>query len=187
MTTGGNVIGADGLAALDPLIEAYPFKAYRNYRVLSRKKQDDVLRAELRGALDARGGFGVVTGRAPHGAAAVVRPLPWDSAFFDLSMARLMLIHDGETGRPPIRETIVVDPLTIRFKTAAPYPLLPVDLLRIPVFGLSIATSIASFCGQMLAFVAIPFYLQSRFGYSAVHMGLLITPWPIAVASSLRL
>jgi MFS transporter, DHA2 family, multidrug resistance protein len=50
------------------------------------------------------------------------------------------------------------------------------------VFGLSIATSIASFCGQMLAFVAIPFYLQSRFGYSAVHMGLLITPWPIAVA-----
>ncbi|MBV9531534.1 MAG: MFS transporter [Bradyrhizobium sp.] len=61
-------------------------------------------------------------------------------------------------------------------------PLLPVDLLRIPVFGLSIATSIASFCGQMLAFVALPFYLQSRFGYSAVQMGLLITPWPLAVA-----
>jgi DHA2 family multidrug resistance protein-like MFS transporter len=34
----------------------------------------------------------------------------------------------------------------------------------------------------MLAFVAIPFYLESRFGYSAVQMGLLITPWPIAVA-----
>jgi MFS transporter, DHA2 family, multidrug resistance protein len=61
-------------------------------------------------------------------------------------------------------------------------PLLPVDLLRIPVFALSIATSIASFCSQMLAFVALPFYLQSRFGYSAVHMGLLITPWPMAVA-----
>ena len=61
-------------------------------------------------------------------------------------------------------------------------PLLPVDLLRIPIFALSIATSIASFCGQMLAFVAIPFYLESRFGYSAVQIGLLITPWPIAVA-----
>ncbi|WP_315703273.1 MULTISPECIES: MFS transporter [unclassified Bradyrhizobium] len=60
-------------------------------------------------------------------------------------------------------------------------PLLPLDLLRIPIFGLSIATSIASFCGQMLAFVAIPFYLESHFGYSAVQMGLLITPWPIAV------
>jgi MFS transporter, DHA2 family, multidrug resistance protein len=61
-------------------------------------------------------------------------------------------------------------------------PLLPIDLLRIPIFALSIATSIASFCAQMLAFVAIPFYLQHRFGYSAVEMGLLITPWPIAVA-----
>jgi DHA2 family multidrug resistance protein-like MFS transporter len=61
-------------------------------------------------------------------------------------------------------------------------PLLPVDLLRIPIFALSIATSIASFCAQMLAGVAIPFYLQSRYGYSAVEMGLLITPWPIAVA-----
>ena len=50
-------------------------------------------------------------------------------------------------------------------------PLLPVDLLRIPIFALSIATSIASFCGQMLAFVAMPFYLQSRFGYSAVRSG----------------
>jgi DHA2 family multidrug resistance protein-like MFS transporter len=61
-------------------------------------------------------------------------------------------------------------------------PLLPMDLLRIPVFALSITTSIASFCAQMLAFVALPFYLESRFGYSAVKMGLLITPWPIAVA-----
>jgi DHA2 family multidrug resistance protein-like MFS transporter len=61
-------------------------------------------------------------------------------------------------------------------------PLLPVDLLRIPIFALSIGTSIASFCGQMLAFVALPFYLESRFGYSAVEMGLLITPWPIAIA-----
>src|SRR6201996_292253 len=34
----------------------------------------------------------------------------------------------------------------------------------------------------MLAFVAIPFYLQHRFGYSAVEIGLLVTPWPITVA-----
>src|ERR1700759_2073624 len=61
-------------------------------------------------------------------------------------------------------------------------PLLPVDLLRIPVFALSIATSICSFCAQMLAGVSIPFYLQRRYGYSAVEMGLLITPWPITVA-----
>ncbi len=61
-------------------------------------------------------------------------------------------------------------------------PLLPVDLLRIPIFTLSILTSIAAFCAQMLAFVALPFYLQDRFGYSAVQIGLLMTPWPIATA-----
>ncbi|MGY3409288.1 EmrB/QacA subfamily drug resistance transporter [Bradyrhizobium sp. GM5.1] len=78
---------------------------------------------------------------------------------------------------------LVAGALLIYRETHMASPLLPIDLLRIPVFALSIATSIASFCGQMLApFVAIPFYLQSRFGYSAVHMGLLITPWPIAVA-----
>src|SRR5215469_3834539 len=60
-------------------------------------------------------------------------------------------------------------------------PLLPVDLLRIPVFSLSVATSVCSFVAQMLALVALPFHLQSEFGYSAVETGLLITPWPIAV------
>jgi DHA2 family multidrug resistance protein-like MFS transporter len=72
--------------------------------------------------------------------------------------------------------------LLVRRQRNMKSPLLPVDLLRIPIFALSIATSIASFCAQMLAFVALPFYLESRFGYSAVEIGLLITPWPIAVA-----
>jgi DHA2 family multidrug resistance protein-like MFS transporter len=72
--------------------------------------------------------------------------------------------------------------LLVYRQTHLPAPLLPVDLLRIPIFALSIGTSIASFCGQMLAFVSIPFYLESHFGYSAVQIGLLITPWPIAVA-----
>jgi DHA2 family multidrug resistance protein-like MFS transporter len=71
--------------------------------------------------------------------------------------------------------------LLVRAQAQVISPLLPLDLLRIPIFALSIATSIASFCGQMLAFVALPFYLESRFGYSDVEIGLLITPWPIAV------
>jgi DHA2 family multidrug resistance protein-like MFS transporter len=72
--------------------------------------------------------------------------------------------------------------LLVLRQTHAASPLLPVDLLRIPIFALSIATSIASFCAQMLALVALPFYLESRFGFSAIQIGLLITPWPIAVA-----
>ena len=61
-------------------------------------------------------------------------------------------------------------------------PLLPIDLLRMPMFALSIATSVCSFMAQMLAFVSIPFYFQQVFRRDAVVAGLLITPWPVAVA-----
>ena len=60
-------------------------------------------------------------------------------------------------------------------------PMMPLDLLRIPIFALSIATSIVSFAAQMLAYVAIPFLLQSVLGRSVFATGLLMTPWPIAV------
>ena len=61
-------------------------------------------------------------------------------------------------------------------------PLLPVDLLRIPMFALSIGTSICSFTAQMLAYVSIPFYFQDVLGRDAVATGLLMTPWPVAAA-----
>lgn len=60
-------------------------------------------------------------------------------------------------------------------------PLLPIDLLRIPMFTLSIGTSSCSFIAQTLAYVALPFHLH-RIGYSAVEIGLLMTPWPIGTA-----
>jgi len=77
--------------------------------------------------------------------------------------------------------SIVFGTLLVRRELAMPSPLLPVDLLRIPVFSLSVGTSICSFAAQMLALVALPFHLQAANGYSAVETGLLITPWPIAV------
>jgi len=63
-----------------------------------------------------------------------------------------------------------------------PAPLVPFDLLRIPIFGLSVATSICSFTAQMLAFVSLPFYFETVLGRSAVETGLLMTPWPVAVS-----
>jgi DHA2 family multidrug resistance protein-like MFS transporter len=60
-------------------------------------------------------------------------------------------------------------------------PLVPFDLLKIPIFGLSIATSIVSFTAQMMAYVGLPFYFQTVMGRTAVETGLLMTPWPIAV------
>ena len=60
-------------------------------------------------------------------------------------------------------------------------PLLPIDLLKIPIFALSIATSVCSFCAQMLAYVSLPFLFQNVFGFDQVQTGLLITPWPFAI------
>jgi DHA2 family multidrug resistance protein-like MFS transporter len=123
------------------------------------------------------------TRRAPH-------LFDWQSAglsaiTFGFLIAAIDSLGHGETLLTCVSELVVAViacVLLVYRQTHSASPLLPVDLLRIPVFALSIATSIASFCGQMLAFVAIPFYLESRFGYSAVEIGLLITPWPIAVA-----
>jgi DHA2 family multidrug resistance protein-like MFS transporter len=60
-------------------------------------------------------------------------------------------------------------------------PLFPVDLLRIPVFGLSMCTSVTAFAAQTLAFVALPFLLLEGQGRSHFEAGLLITAWPAAI------
>jgi DHA2 family multidrug resistance protein-like MFS transporter len=72
--------------------------------------------------------------------------------------------------------------LTVRRESHTAAPMLPVDLMRIPIFALSIGTSICSFAAQMLALVSLPFLLQSGMHFTAVQTGLLITPWPIATA-----
>ena len=61
-------------------------------------------------------------------------------------------------------------------------PMLPLDLLAIPLFSLSILTSICAYAAQILAYVALPFLFQTVMHLSAVTTGLLVTPWPVLVA-----
>lgn len=76
----------------------------------------------------------------------------------------------------------VIGAVLVRRQLHRTAPLLPVDLLRLPVFALSIAASVCSFAAQGLAMVSLPFYLQGALGRTQVETGLLITPWPLAVA-----
>jgi MFS transporter, DHA2 family, multidrug resistance protein len=69
----------------------------------------------------------------------------------------------------------------VRRQLTQPAPLLPVDLMRNPVFALSIGTSVCSFTAQMLAFVSLPFLMQNALGLSQVQTGLLMTPWPLVI------
>jgi DHA2 family multidrug resistance protein-like MFS transporter len=61
-------------------------------------------------------------------------------------------------------------------------PLLPLDLLRLPLFTLSLGTSVCSYAAQILAYVSLPFLFQIEMRRSAIAAGLLITPWPLLVA-----
>ena len=71
--------------------------------------------------------------------------------------------------------------LFVRSQLREPRPLLPLDLLRIPIFSVSMLTSICSYLAQMLSMVALPFYLQHRFGFDEVETGLLLTAWPAVI------
>jgi len=79
---------------------------------------------------------------------------------------------------------IVIGWFFVRRQLTQPVPLLPVDLLRIPVFALSVGTSVCSFCAQMLAFVSLPFMLQETLGLTQVQTGLLMTPWPLVIVGA---
>ncbi len=85
-------------------------------------------------------------------------------------------------GAAEIASAVLVGIVLIRRERAVPRPLIPIDLLRIPVFALSVAASVCAFAAYMLAFTALPFYFEQVLGRSQVRTGLLITPWPAAVA-----
>ena len=68
----------------------------------------------------------------------------------------------------------------LRQRTLA-VPLFPVDLMRIPVFALSMCASVSAFSAQMLSYIALPFLLLDHFGRSHLEAGLLITAWPLAI------
>lgn len=65
-------------------------------------------------------------------------------------------------------------------QVSASSPLVPFDLLRIPIFALSIGTSTCSFIAQTLALISLPFFFQTNLGFTAVQTGFLMTPWPLA-------
>jgi hypothetical protein len=82
-------LAAADAALVDSLVDQYPFKPYRNYRILSRPKQADVMRAEIDRARQTPGSFALIAGDATDCAVAIARPLAWDSEFFGVAMGRI--------------------------------------------------------------------------------------------------
>lgn len=116
------------------------------------------------------------------------RKLNWlgaalNAAAFGLLITGLQSLAHGEAAVLGFGLTgtgLAAGVLLIRHERSRTSPLIPLDLLARPMFSLSVATSVISFTAQMMAFVALPFFLQGALGLTAVETGLLMTPWPLA-------
>jgi len=109
------------------------------------------------------------------------------AATFGLLILGLDALAHGGTpwaALAPVAGAVVAGVLLVRRQVGQPRPLLPVDLLRIPVFGLSIVTSLGSFVAQMLVFAALPFLLQTGYGFSVLNAGLITTSWFLTTAAA---
>jgi DHA2 family multidrug resistance protein-like MFS transporter len=121
----------------------------------------------------------------PHGHG---QPFDWPSALLSAAMMGLLIFGAEQIARAGsglgiamVAGGLVAAVGLVLREWHATRPMSPLDLLRIPIFSLSIAASIVSFAAQALAYVAIPFLLQSVLGRSVFETGLLMTPWPIGV------
>ncbi|MDR0274657.1 MAG: MFS transporter [Burkholderiaceae bacterium] len=100
--------------------------------------------------------------------------------------ANVLGVHTGGAAQPSIGWLLLlagmaVGVVHVRRQRKRQTPLLPVDLLRIPVFALSMGTSVSSFAAQMLAYIALPFLFLDSYGRSHGVAGLLMTAWPLAI------
>ena len=119
------------------------------------------------------------------------RPRPLDLVGTLLSAAALGLVVTGVDGLGGAGRGVALAEVAVglacgvalvRQQSRQTVPLLPLDLLRIPLFALSVGTSVCSYAAQILAYVSLPFLFQTVMHRSPVATGLLVTPWPLLVA-----
>ncbi|HEY0314850.1 MAG TPA: MFS transporter [Sphingomonas sp.] len=69
--------------------------------------------------------------------------------------------------------------LMIRYEIGQSHPIMPVDLLRLPVLALSSGGALCAFMASMLLLLSLPFRLQHGYGFSPGEVGAVIAPWPL--------
>ena len=80
--------------------------------------------------------------------------------------------------------SLVVTTVLLVRQAGHPAPMLPVDLLRRPLFALSAFTAFASFGAQGLAFIALPFFFEASMHRDPVQTGFLMSAWSLVVAAA---
>ena len=67
-------------------------------------------------------------------------------------------------------------------QTRLAHPLMPIDIFKRPIFALSISSGTCTFAAQGLAFVSLPFLFHTVMNRNPTETGILLTPWPLALA-----
>jgi MFS transporter, DHA2 family, multidrug resistance protein len=71
--------------------------------------------------------------------------------------------------------------LLVRRERARTAPVLPVDLLAMPVLGFSALGAIACFVSAGALMLSLPFRLEEAMGYAPQQVGLLLLPFPLTM------
>jgi len=128
---------------------------------------------------------------ANQGARPAGTRFPWLDALLNGAMFLLLfigvqrLVPHGRMASAPVLGWalvalgVLVGVVYVRRQRRQAVPLLPVDLLAIPVFRLSMMTSVAAFAAQTLASVALPFLLLEGLQRSAGEAGWVLAAWPL--------
>ena len=105
-----------------------------------------------------------------------------------LALAAIVLAVDGLSRHDSLFNELVLAivaliavVLFIFRQKRAPAPLLPLDIFSSIRFSMAVATSLCSFVGQGIAFIALPFLFQGAYGFSPLMSAALFTPWPVAI------
>lgn len=114
----------------------------------------------------------------------------WQSALLSMTVVGLLIglidgLRHGAAAVVLVTGLVVLAGLgtvLVRRQLRLPLPLLAVDLLRRPLFALSVATSVGCFSAATVGLISLPFHFEEVLGRSQVEAGLLMTPWPVLSA-----
>ena len=74
--------------------------------------------------------------------------------------------------------------LLVKRATGQSAPLVPIDLLARPILRASYVASFMAFVAQTIVLTMLPFALSAQLGLDQLHVGLAMTPWPLALMAS---
>lgn len=71
---------------------------------------------------------------------------------------------------------IIINVFFVHHRLSLPMPLLPISLLHVPLFSLSVYASIYSFYTRVLTVISLPFCLRAILKHDRIRANLLLAP-----------